>query len=135
MENGMMNLTSGQEVVDEHGSRRIFIGYLPGEQGFCVTSDRYGGGVEVDEVRLLGIPKPEFKYWNVLDNHIKYLAKDANGAWYGYEDKPEKHVQGTKEYDGWTTTEIMFTRMSNIDDSCFPSVSWEDSLMKRPEGE
>lgn len=131
----MDNFVNGQWVVGEYGHNYVFVGYIPNSEGECVVFSQLFRQVEVVDEESIKIRTYEFKYWNVFDEHIKYLAKDANGSWYGYLDKPEKDMQGPEEDHGWTTPYLVITSMANISDSCFPDVDWEDSLIKRPEGE
>ena len=69
-----------------------------------------------------------FEHWDLLCDDIKYLAKDGDGDWYGYREKPSKEEWewGTQRYDGYYSVEA-------LNPSLFPDCDWENSLIKRPE--
>lgn len=69
----------------------------------------------------------EFKYWDMVSKDIKYLAKDANGDWYSYYEKPDLR-QRIWIGEGRRNTTV-------LNSSLFPDCDWENSLIERPENE
>lgn len=63
--------------------------------------------------------------WPAMPIWVSHLAKDSNGAWFGYDTKP------SRENRSWSTPEYKGYR---IDPSYFPKFSgdWKDSLVERP---
>lgn len=69
----------------------------------------------------------KFEYWHLLNEDIKYLAKDWGGEWYGYEGKPTLNP-----LNRWSTTGG-YSTMRNLNKSIFPDCDWKNSLIERPE--
>lgn len=84
-------------------------------------------GFEEEDVVSEGITK-EFKHWEVLHPNISYIAKDAVGMWWGFEEKPFLW----EELGSWESCELMCT-LHHINPEVFPDIHWKESLIGRPE--
>lgn len=71
-----------------------------------------------------------FDHWHILIEDVKYLAKDRDGDWIGYGEKPSKEegIWAAQSLDGYYSVE-------SLNPTLFPECDWENSLIKRPENE
>lgn len=67
-----------------------------------------------------------FKHWNLLREDIRYLAKDANGRWFGYTRKPYVGDGGE-----WVVSDGKCLIADIVDRSVFPDCDWQKSLIER----
>lgn len=69
------------------------------------------------------IPPPKFEHWDLLQDRFNWIAKDREGKWWAYDDKP---VQSD---DGWTPNGAFRSLGAmKIEIPCH----WSRSLIQRP---
>jgi hypothetical protein len=62
--------------------------------------------------------------WSTVDNHINFIATDADGATYGFSKEPLP--------SGWSQRWWVRCRFTVLISGYTSEKPWEDSLMKRP---
>lgn len=74
---------------------------------------------------------PEFEHWDKLNDHIKYIAKDSDGRWFGYSRKP------SKDEEGWKIAQRLgaFYSLVGSNPNLFPNCYWKNSLIERPKND
>lgn len=72
----------------------------------------------------------EFSGWDLLNESIRYIAKDADGYWYGYTSRPT-----VAEGNNWWVEEFWEEAhfLSGLKKELFPECDWRNSLIARPE--
>lgn len=111
--------------------------------GFYLIGDSFGVGKwaecganywsigETDyEIVGMWIEPPKFEYWHLLNEDIKYIAKDSDGRWFGYKIKPF-----IGKFKRWDVADHVCYPLSSLNPSVFPDCDWEHSLIGRPENE
>ena len=73
--------------------------------------------------------KPSINWSHVKDEY-KWLSVDATGSAYVYEDEPER-----SESDHWYSHKGSLSEVSGLASYVPGTCDWQDSLVKRPEGE
>ena len=69
-----------------------------------------------------------FLYWGEISRWFNYIAKDQDGQWWAYSEKPE---QLGNHYDSIKGTDR--TSLRALSTEIFPDCDWHESLMERPE--
>lgn len=133
-------LRDGRKAYVRHRETDLTVGYpLLGytEHGdimsWTVKGDAYRsrGGISIYDIVGMWVEPPlVFEYWDLLIEDIKYLAKDRDGDWVGYDEKPSK-VEGfwaAQNLDGYYS-------VGSLKKTAFPDCDWENSLIERSENE
>lgn len=68
-------------------------------------------------------PAYKFEHWDLLHDRFQWVAKDRNGDWWAYEDRPIKSEFGWKATGECRSLDIM-----KVEIPCH----WKNSLIKRP---
>ena len=68
-------------------------------------------------------PTPKLNHWDLLQDRFQWVAKDRNGDWWAYEDKPTLATYGWKAEGACRSLDILKVEI--------PS-HWSRSLIKRP---
>lgn len=68
-----------------------------------------------------------FLYWGEISTWFNYIAKDQDGQWWAYSEKPEKLGN---HYDSIKGTDR--TSLRALSTEIFPDCEWNESLMERP---
>ena len=94
--------------------------------------DKLGGnywsiGESAYDIVGMWIEPPKFEYWDLLNEYIKYIAKDNDGRWFGYKIKPF-----IGKFKRWDVADHVYYPLSSLNPSVFPECNWENSLIERP---
>ena len=65
--------------------------------------------------------------WKRIDKRVKFAAKDDDGEWWGYEEKPHQGVMGWNSRGSFAMS-LTPAMVQDVDDDY-----WADSLTERPE--
>lgn len=78
----------------------------------------------------LHVESLEFLGWDVLTESTRYIAKDADGYWYGYVSRPT--IQEARD---WWVEEVgeQPCSLAGLKKDLFPECDWRNSLIARPE--
>ena len=68
-----------------------------------------------------------FLYWGEIKRVFNYIAKDKDGEWWAYAEKPTKR---SSIYDSSNGTDR--TPLRALSTEVFPDCDWNESLMERP---
>ena len=100
-----------------------------------LQSDGSGSVRDQDDKEVLYFANPEFlanellspaykfEHWDLLHDRFQWVAKDRNGYWWAYEDRPIKAEFGWKATGSFRSLDIM-----KVEIPCH----WSSSLIKRP---
>lgn len=96
-------------------------------------SGRYYWDEEVSSLDIVGmwVEPLVFEHWDLLNEDIKYLAKDGDGRWFGYSRKP------SKDEEGWGIVQRVggFYSLVGLNPDLFPECPWGHSLIERPKND
>lgn len=68
-----------------------------------------------------------FLYWGEINREFNYIAKDRDGEWWAYAEKPK---MDDISYDSRRGTDSVSLRALSA--KVFPDCDWNESLMSRP---
>lgn len=72
-----------------------------------------------------------FEHWDLLHPELKWIAKDLDGSWYAYPEKPERFQIGWSGEWGSKGSSPLDALAYHL----FPECDWKESLIERPENE
>lgn len=82
------------------------------------------------EYRVKRKSKPSVD-WSALHPDIKFIARDSNGAIFGYHEKPTVKPHGSAIW--YATGALVAVKLNSVVASLKPGdCDWKDSLVKRP---
>lgn len=111
---------------------RKLIGYRkPNSVDYVIVSwDKDGTNMSSGNLDIVGMWKSAplvFLYWGEISRKFNYIAKDQDGEWYAYSEKP---VQLDDHFDSIKGTDR--TSLRALSTKVFPDCDWNESLMSRP---
>ena len=81
----------------------------------------------------LHVESLEFLGWDVLNEFTRYIAKDADGYWYGYTSRPT--IPDDARWWVVDTAGEDSCSLAGLKKELFPECDWKQSLIERPSEE
>lgn len=111
---------------------RKLIGYRkPNSADYVLVSwTKEGENTQSGNLDIVGMWKAAplvFLYWGEINREFNYIAKDRDGEWWAYAEKPK---MDDISYDSRGGTDSVSLR--SLSNKIFPDCDWYESLMERP---
>ena len=109
---------------------RTLVGYRkPNSTEYVLLNwTKNGENTSSENLDIVGMWKSAplvFLYWGEIKRVFNYIAKDQDGEWFAYVDKPTKR-------DGDYYTGTSCASLDALSNKVFPDCDWTESLMERP---
>ena len=111
---------------------RTLVGYrkLNSTEYVLLNWTKNGDHTSSENLDIVGMWKSAplvFLYWGEINREFNYIAKDRDGEWWAYAEKPKME---DIIYDSRGGTDSVSLRA--LSDKIFPDCDWNESLMERP---
>lgn len=115
---------------DELHDEMELVGYRELSSGAYVLIrwNKNGENTSSENLDIVGMWKAAslvFLFWGVINRKFNYIAKDKDGEWYAYVDKPTK-------LEGHYYMGASCASLRALSAKLMPDCDWNESLMERP---
>lgn len=96
-----------------------------------VSWNNHGKNTDTENLDIVGMWKSAplvFLYWGEIKRVYNYIAKDKDGEWWAYANKPTR-IDHEYYYD---INDGECTSLRALSNKIFTDCDWKDSLMERP---
>lgn len=129
LRNGEKAYVRHQEVEFPVG--RALFGYRESNSGVYihVSWTKQGKNTASENLDIVGMWKYAplvFLYWGEIKRVYNYIAKDKDGEWWAYANKPT--LKDAYDHNGCEDT----TSLKALSNKIFPDCDWKNSVIERP---